>query len=142
LSQESVAISFLADSVCLNFFGLFGECVCIHCFDCWLLFGLSIKKWNPNFFNCYAYYVTENFIAIFVESLWKVKADDFLCVLCAAVSIFGTQLPQNYDSLACSKCDSFVENSVLNLWKFEQEFWNCQAPSFTIFFHDFEQDHQ
>jgi hypothetical protein len=32
LSQKTVAISFLAD-VCLNFFGLFDECVCIHCFD-------------------------------------------------------------------------------------------------------------
>jgi hypothetical protein len=33
LTQETVAISFLADNVRLNFFGLFGECVCIHCFD-------------------------------------------------------------------------------------------------------------
>jgi hypothetical protein len=29
--KKTVAISFLAD-VCLNFFGLFGECMCIHCF--------------------------------------------------------------------------------------------------------------
>jgi hypothetical protein len=36
LFQETGAISFLAD-VCLNFFGLFGECVCIHCFDCSLV---------------------------------------------------------------------------------------------------------
>jgi hypothetical protein len=27
LSQKTVAISHLADNVCLNFFGLFGECV-------------------------------------------------------------------------------------------------------------------
>jgi hypothetical protein len=27
LSQKTDAISFLADNVCLNFFGLFGECV-------------------------------------------------------------------------------------------------------------------
>jgi hypothetical protein len=33
MSQETVAISFLADNICLNYFGLFGECVCIHCFD-------------------------------------------------------------------------------------------------------------
>jgi hypothetical protein len=33
LSQKTVAISFLADSVCLNFFGLFGEHVCTHFFD-------------------------------------------------------------------------------------------------------------
>jgi hypothetical protein len=36
LSQKTVAIGFLAD-VCLNFFGLFGECVCIHLFDCSLV---------------------------------------------------------------------------------------------------------
>jgi hypothetical protein len=28
LSQRTVAISFLADIICLNFLGLFGECVC------------------------------------------------------------------------------------------------------------------
>jgi hypothetical protein len=33
-SQKIVAISSLADNVYLNFFGLFGECVCIQCFDC------------------------------------------------------------------------------------------------------------
>jgi hypothetical protein len=32
LSQNTIVISFLAD-VCLNFFGLFDECLCIHCFD-------------------------------------------------------------------------------------------------------------
>jgi hypothetical protein len=26
-----------ADDICLNNFGLFGECVCIHCFDCSLV---------------------------------------------------------------------------------------------------------
>jgi hypothetical protein len=32
LSQKTAVISFLADNACLNFFGLFGECVCIQCF--------------------------------------------------------------------------------------------------------------
>jgi hypothetical protein len=36
LFQKTFVISFLAD-VCLNFFGLFGECVCIHCFHCSLV---------------------------------------------------------------------------------------------------------
>jgi hypothetical protein len=36
LSQKIVAIIYLAD-ICLNFFGLFSECVCIHCFDCSLV---------------------------------------------------------------------------------------------------------
>jgi hypothetical protein len=34
LSEKTVAISFLAGNVCLNFFGLFGGCVSIYCFDC------------------------------------------------------------------------------------------------------------
>jgi hypothetical protein len=34
--KKTAANSFLAD-VCLNCFGLFGECVCIHCFDCSLV---------------------------------------------------------------------------------------------------------
>jgi hypothetical protein len=33
LSQNTAVISFLADSIYLNFSGLFGEYVCIHCFD-------------------------------------------------------------------------------------------------------------
>jgi hypothetical protein len=37
LSQKIVTINRLAASVCLNFFGLFGECVWIHCFDCSLV---------------------------------------------------------------------------------------------------------
>jgi hypothetical protein len=37
LSQKTVAISFLSDDICLNFFGLFGECVGIHRFDCSLV---------------------------------------------------------------------------------------------------------
>jgi hypothetical protein len=37
LSQKTLAISFLTDNICLNFFGSFDECVCIHCFDCCLV---------------------------------------------------------------------------------------------------------
>jgi hypothetical protein len=37
LSQKTVASSFLVDNASLNFFILFGECVCIHCFDCCLV---------------------------------------------------------------------------------------------------------
>jgi hypothetical protein len=37
LSQKAVAISFLADNVCLNFFGLFDDCVCTNFFDCSLV---------------------------------------------------------------------------------------------------------
>jgi hypothetical protein len=31
-SQKTTAISFQADNVCVNVFGLFDECVCIHFF--------------------------------------------------------------------------------------------------------------
>jgi hypothetical protein len=35
LSQKTAVITFLAGRQHLfKFFGLFGECVCIHCFDC------------------------------------------------------------------------------------------------------------
>jgi hypothetical protein len=37
LVPETVAISFLAGNIFLNFFGLFGECVCIYCFGCSLV---------------------------------------------------------------------------------------------------------
>jgi hypothetical protein len=40
LSQKTAAISFLTD-ICLNFFGLFGECICIHWFDCSLVSMLT-----------------------------------------------------------------------------------------------------
>jgi hypothetical protein len=40
LSQNTVAISLLAE-VCLNFLGLFGECVSIHCLDCSLVSTFS-----------------------------------------------------------------------------------------------------
>jgi hypothetical protein len=36
MSRKTVAIGFLADAY-LIFFGLFGECVCIHWFDCCLV---------------------------------------------------------------------------------------------------------
>jgi hypothetical protein len=39
--QKTAAISFLADNVSLNFFGLFGECMCINCFDCSLVSTLT-----------------------------------------------------------------------------------------------------
>jgi hypothetical protein len=68
LSQKTVAISFLGDSVCLQFFGMFGECVCIHPL-LWLLFGFSIHKWNSDVITCYSCDVMDKFIAIFVVSL-------------------------------------------------------------------------
>jgi hypothetical protein len=34
LSQKIFTISFLAGSICLTFLGLYGEYICIHCFEC------------------------------------------------------------------------------------------------------------
>jgi hypothetical protein len=90
LSQKTVAISFLAD-ICLNFLGLFGECVCIHCFG--YTFVSTFHKLNADFITCYSYDETEKFIAIYRSK--KVKAEVILCVLCTPVSIFGTHLAQN-----------------------------------------------
>jgi hypothetical protein len=45
---------------------LFGECG--HPL-LWLLFGVSIHKWNPCFITCYMCNMTEKFITIFVVSL-------------------------------------------------------------------------
>jgi hypothetical protein len=45
LSHKTSTISFLADNVCLNFFGLSAECVCIHCLtaDCSFVSTLQMK---------------------------------------------------------------------------------------------------
>jgi hypothetical protein len=93
LSRKTAAMSFLQDNVCSVIFCLFGECVCLHCFDCYLVSTFTNETqvsspvahtmWlgNPSPF------------------LWhrskQVKAETILCVLCAIVSIFGTHLAQN-----------------------------------------------
>jgi hypothetical protein len=62
----------------------------------WLLFGFSIHKWKPRFITWSSCDVIEKFIAIFVVSLYKShKAKAILWVLCAPVSIYGTDLAQN-----------------------------------------------
>jgi hypothetical protein len=49
LSQETDAISFVADNICLNFFfGLFGECVCSHCFDFSLVTFTNVTQVSPS----------------------------------------------------------------------------------------------
>jgi hypothetical protein len=47
LSQKTVAISLVAD-VCLSFFGLFAECVCIYCLDCSLVSTLRNETQVPS----------------------------------------------------------------------------------------------
>jgi hypothetical protein len=76
LSQKTFAISFLADNVRLNFFGFYGECVYNHCFDCSLV--SRFRNETQVSITCYSYDVIEKFVAIFVISLQKVKAEVIL----------------------------------------------------------------
>jgi hypothetical protein len=92
LSQKTVAISFLADKVCLNFFCLFCW-ICVHLL-LWLLFGFSIHKWKVSSPVTRIMWLRDS-----SPSLWyrcrKVKAEAILCILYAPVNIFGTHLGQN-----------------------------------------------
>jgi hypothetical protein len=81
---------------CLNDFGLFGKCLCIHCFYCSLL----------------SIFTNENQVSSRVTmqlqstspSLWyrskNVKEKAILCILCPPVSISGPNLRKTCDSLA------------------------------------------
>jgi hypothetical protein len=92
LSQKTVAISFLVDSVCLNFFTLFGECVCIHCFDCCLVLTFTnethlsspVSVWLRSMSPFLQYRCKKSRIT-----------KSILCILCAPMGIFGTHLAQN-----------------------------------------------
>jgi hypothetical protein len=55
LSQKTVIIFYLADTVCLYFFGFFGENVCIHCFDFSFISALTIETHisSPATVPCY-----------------------------------------------------------------------------------------
>jgi hypothetical protein len=124
LSQKIVAISFLADSVCLNFIGLLvNVCVCVHCLDCLLVstFTNETQVSSPVSHKMW--------LRTSLPSLWyrsrKVKVETILWIFCTPMSIFRTHLVQN--------CDNPVENSAYSLWKFTQKFWNCEVPSFTNF---------
>jgi hypothetical protein len=42
----------------------------------WLLYGFDIRNWNPLFISCYE--MIEEFITIFLVSLWNNNAEDSL----------------------------------------------------------------
>ena len=65
LSQNTVAISFLFANDCLNFLGLFGECVCIHCRNCSLVSTLT----NPCFIACHN--LVKKFVPLIMITLQK-----------------------------------------------------------------------
>jgi hypothetical protein len=89
LSQKTATIGFLANNVCLNSFGLFGECVCIHCSDCSLVSTTATRTmWLRNS----------------LPSLWyhskKVKAEAILS-FCVHPWTF-------LEPILCKTCDSVV----------------------------------
>jgi hypothetical protein len=63
LSQKTIVISFLADSICLNFFWfLVDACASTALTALWFQFTYQ----NPGFFICCSYDVIEKFIAILI----------------------------------------------------------------------------
>jgi hypothetical protein len=72
---------------------LFGECVCIHCFDCFLVSAFTNETHVSSPVTCTMWLRNS------VPSLWyhciKVKTQTILCILCTSTSIFGTHLEQN-----------------------------------------------
>jgi hypothetical protein len=124
LLQKAVVISYLADNVCLNFFILFYECVCIHCFYCSLIstFTNESQVSSPvahtlplgNLFPslCHSY------------RLKKSKLKQF--------SVFFTCTCEHFKNPYCvkhvivyPKHDDLIENSAWNLWRF----WNVMPYS-------------
>jgi hypothetical protein len=126
LPQKTVAINFLAN-VCLNFFGLFGECVCIHWFDC----------------SSVSTFTNETQVSSHVtRTMWLRN-----CHLCGIAlksqsrshSLRFVRTHEFFRNPSCAKlvivwhnCDNLVEKSAWVLWKFTRKFWNCEAPSFTL----------
>jgi hypothetical protein len=74
----------------LKFFSLFGECVCIHCFDCCLVLTFTNET------QVYHLLTRIMWLRNSTPSLRyrskKAKAEATLCILCASVAIFGTHL--------------------------------------------------
>jgi hypothetical protein len=93
LSQKADAINFLAENICLNFLGLFGEYVCIHCLE------YSSVSTFTNETHVSPALTHMMLLRNSPPFLWyhskKVKAEAILCFLWTIVSIFGTHLVQN-----------------------------------------------
>jgi hypothetical protein len=92
-NPETVAISFQADSVCLIVFGLFGEYVYFHCFDCSLVskFTNETRCHHLSRVRC-DWEIRRHFCG---TALKKVKAEAIFCVLCSLLEHFRNQFGQN-----------------------------------------------
>jgi hypothetical protein len=128
-----------ADNVCLKFFRLFGECVCIHCGDC------SVVSAFRNETQVSSSVTRTTWLRNSSPSLWyhskisKAEGSHSLC---------SVRTCEHFRNPSCAKlvvayrnCDNLVENSAWNLWKFTRKFWNRETQSFTIFFQHLKQDH-
>jgi hypothetical protein len=90
---EKVLAFWQADNVCLSLFGLFGECVFIRCFDCFLISTFTnesqvLSSFTPTI-------LLRNSSPSLCYHGSKVKAEAIHCLLCAPMSIFGNHLAKN-----------------------------------------------
>jgi hypothetical protein len=128
LSQRTVPVSFTANNICLNFFGLFGECLYIHCFDC------SLVSTFTNETQVSSSVTRMMWMRKLWRSLWyrskKIKPKSF--------SAFYPYPSEFSEPILCKTCDwltchHLIGNRAWNLWNFTRNFWYCEAPSFANF---------
>jgi hypothetical protein len=113
LYQKAVAIN-LAYDVCLNFFGVFGECVRIHCS------GFNIHKWNQ---------VSSPITCM----MWLWNSSPFLWY--HSKEVLKPFFLEHYRNQPCrEQCMKFVEKAHKN-----SEIWSTRLSR--IFGQHFEQDH-
>jgi len=90
LSQNTVTTSFLFGKDCLNFLGLFGECVCNHCRDCSLVSTLTNK---PCFIACHN--LVKKFVPLIEITLQKRQSRGHSLCFVKIIEHFCTHLAQN-----------------------------------------------
>jgi hypothetical protein len=93
-NPETITNSFLADNVCLYFFGLLGECMYFRCFHCSLVskFANETSFHHPSFVRC-DWEIRRHIRGTALKK--KVKAEAIFCVLCAPLEHFWNQFGQS-----------------------------------------------
>jgi hypothetical protein len=90
--RKQLPSAFWQADVCLNLFGLFGKCMCIHCFDCSLVSTFTNETQVSSTVICTIWLWNSS------PSLWygpqKSKLKPF-SVSCARMNIYGIHLTQN-----------------------------------------------
>jgi hypothetical protein len=113
--------AFWQADVCLYFFSMFGECMRIHCFDCSLISTFT----NETQVSSFVMILLRNSSLSLRYHSKKSKPKPF--------STFRVHLWAFSKPILHKTCDSLIENSAWNLWKFTQKFWNHEVSSFTGF---------